>query len=113
MSVWYTKDQLSNFSYDSFEAFFKWVTDLMNAVDKTKLVRLKIVYGQNGYTSLPKYSVYTFIESMEIPTEKSKIAKLAIDLFERPVLGDKENAEKSSAEVFTATPTVANNDLPF
>lgn len=115
LSPWYSKEQLSNFTADSFEVFAKWVADLMNAVDKTKLVRLKVVYGQNGYTSLPKYAFYTFIEPMTIPTESSKISKLNIDSFERPIIGDKEQATKSSAEVFTA-PAVAkpvNNDLPF
>jgi len=115
MSPWYTKEQLSNFTADSFEVFAKWVVDLMNAVDKSQKVRLKVVYGQNGYTSLPKYAFYTFIESMNIPKEKSKIAKLGIDLFERPAIGDKEQTSQSSAEVFapqSAAPVV-NNDLPF
>jgi hypothetical protein len=112
MSPWYTKEQLSNFTADSFAVFAKWVTDLMSAADKSILVRLKVVYGQNGYTSLPKYSVYTFIEPMSV--EKSKIAELKIDQFTRPVIGDKEEHAKSSADVFApkAEPVV-NNDLPF
>jgi hypothetical protein len=114
MSVWYTKDQLS-YEADSFEAFATWVNALMNSVDKSMLVRLKAVYGQNGYTSLPKYAKYTFIESMEVSKEKSKIKELKIDEFVRPHIGDKEIAAKSSAEVFISpvvTPPAENN-LPF
>jgi hypothetical protein len=103
MSVFFTKEQLS-FEADSFDAFSSWVIALMGSADKTKLVRIKVVYGRTGYTSLPQYAKYTFIESMDITADKSKIKELSIDLFKRPDIGDKEAATQTAATVFGASP---------
>lgn len=100
MSVYYSKDVLSAFEGDSFDQFGNWVKSLLDAADKSKLLRIKAVYSNNGYVGLPKYSAYTFIESMDISSDKSKIAKLGIDLFERPNIGDKEEAVKSASSTF-------------
>lgn len=105
MSVFYPKDVLSGFEGDSFDQFANWVKSLLDAADKTKLLRIKAVYSNNGYVGLPKYSAYTFIESMDITEDKSKIAKLGIDIFDRPNIGDKEQETKSASSTFgTAAP---------
>lgn len=102
LQVWYTKEQLSSFSAESFDQFGKWVKGMLDAADKSKKVRLKVVYGNTGYTSLPKYAKYTFIESMEIPASESKVKDLKIDVFVRPEMGDTETATKSAAATFGA-----------
>lgn len=102
MSVFFNKEQLV-FEADSFDVFSNWVISVMNAADKTKLVRIKAVYGKSGYVSLPQYAKYTFIESMDIASDKSKIKELAIDKFDRPEIGDKEIQSPSAATIF-ATP---------
>jgi len=112
--VWYPKEVLSSFTFSVFDELYTWVKQLMDAADKSKLVRLKVIYGQTGYTSLPKYSQYTFIESMEIPADKTKIKELGIDLFKRPALGDKEVAVPSAASAFGAVHATPNpSEVPF
>jgi hypothetical protein len=117
MSPWFTKEQLSNFEASDFDGIYTWVATMMNTADKSKLLRIKVNYGDTGYTSLPKYTGYTFIEAMDITADKSKIKKLGIDQFDRPELGDKEKPAASSATVFGSTPITApqtaGTGLPF
>lgn len=114
MEAYYSRDQLS-FTADSFDTFASWVTTLMNSVDKEALVRLKIVYGMNGYTTLPKYAVYTFIEPMTVSSSDSKISKLGIDTFVRPEQGDKEEEAIAAESVFSSMPqsTAEQASVPF
>lgn len=115
MGVYYDRAILESFDATSFEVFLDWVVSLMNAADKSKKLRLKVIYGQNGYTSLPKYSKYTFIESMDVSAEKSKIKQLTIDTFVRPEIGDKESQTKSASATFMSTPVASQptSDIPF
>lgn len=109
------------FTGDNFSQFAEWLVNMINSADKTILVRTKIVYNNSGYTTLPKYAKYTFIEPMSLVNEnKSVIVKLGIDLFEKPVVADVEtqntNPLNSSFTVMNATldNTNANpNGLPF
>ena len=116
MSPFYTKEQL-NFEASSFAAFAAWTVSLMNSADKTKLVRLKVILGKNGYTSLPQYAKYTFIESMSVATEASKIKELKnIDNFTLADIADKAKDATSSAQYFGSAPAaapVATGDAPF
>ena len=100
MSAFYTKEQLSNFEANSYREFAKWVVSMMNAVDKKELVRLKAVYGTNGFVGVPRYSNYTFIESMRIPKEMSSIRELNADRFEKPEIADVEEKSISSTMAF-------------
>ena len=113
MKCFYTKEQLM-FTADSFATYGNWVVSLMNSADKETKLRLKVVYGNSGYTTLPRYANYTFVEPMSISSVDSKIVELKIDVFTRPEVGDTEKAVKSSAEVFSAPePTKPETDLPF
>jgi len=105
MGCFYEKETLQNYTFSEFDELYSWVKSLMDAVDKTKLLRVKVIYGATGYTSLPKYAKYTFIESMDIPADKSKIKPLNIDVFTRPEIGDKEPATASAASTFSAPVT--------
>ena len=108
----YTNEEL-NFTGDSFKALCEWTIDHLNKSDLNTPLRVKIVYNTNGYTSLPKYAKFTFIEPMSVVNEgKSVITKLGIDLFEKPIVADQE---KSNPNPFTA-PMATNepaSDLPF
>ena len=114
MKVWYSLSVLS-FTASNFETFGNWVATMMNAADKSILVRIKVVYNNSGYTGLPRYWKYTFIESMAVEAKNSKIKELGIDLFQRPEAGDKEVESKTSSQVFSATvgAAVPNGDTPF
>lgn len=114
MGCFYSKEILQNFSFDNFDTLYTWVKNLMDVTDKTKLLRLKVIYGQTGFTSLPKYAKYTFIESMSIPASESKIKTLQIDQFTRPEIGDKETSTTSSANAFgVAAKPAASMEAPF
>lgn len=107
------KNEELNFNGTSFEEFSKEVVDYLNNADKSKLLKIKIVYNDKGYTTLPSYARFTFIEPMELPEGKtSAIAELGIDQFVRPVIADRETptATLNTAPVASATPA---DDLPF
>lgn len=114
MKIYY-KQELLSFNASTFEAFGNWVATMMNAADKSILVRIKVVYNNSGYTGLPRYWKYTFVEPMTVDAKNSKIKELGIDLFSRPEAGDKEIETKSSSQVFSASvgSTTANSDMPF
>lgn len=115
----YYKDEELDFNGETFEQFAQWVTDMLNKVDKSKKLRVKIVYNDKGYTTLPNYAKYTFIEPMELPEGKtSSIVELNIDQFTKPVVADKETKNDNP---FQSTSPSTNmqafenktDDLPF
>lgn len=94
----------------TFDDLANWVVDKMNNADKSTKVRLKIVYNDRGYTTLPMYAVYTFIEPMSIvDAGNSMITKLGIDNFDKPIKADREVKVGNPLE----DTAVAANDLPF
>jgi hypothetical protein len=109
----FTNEQLT-FVGASFKELCEWVQSHLNKADLNTLLRVKVVYNTNGYTSLPKYAAFTFIEPMTVVNEgKSMITKLGIDLFEKPIVAD---TEKSNPNPFTVGTTVEPEDpnqLPF
>lgn len=115
----YYKDEELDFNGESFEQFTQWITDMLNKVDKSKKLRAKIVYNDKGYTTLPNYAKYTFIEPMELPEgQSSSIAMLNIDQFTKPVVADKEVKNDNpfgatSSTTNTQALSESNNDLPF
>lgn len=108
----YYSDDVLNFNGENFEQFAKWVDTMLNSADKSKKLRVKIVYNDKGYTTLPNYAKYTFIEPMDLPEgQSSAITALNIDQFTKPVVADKETKNDNP---FTSTNTQTNdNDLPF
>lgn len=113
-------EEVLTFIGSTFAEFAKWVVDLLNAANKEILLRVKVVYNKKGYTTLPPYATYTFIEPMLLPEgTTSAISELGIDLFSRPVKADEEPiAEETNpftmGGAVVITPTVDNtNDLPF
>lgn len=112
----YTKEELS-FNGESFKELCDWTIDHLNKADLNTLLRVKVIYNDKGYTALPKYATFTFIEPMSIVEEgKSVITKLGIDLFEKPVIADTEKSNPNPFSTAEMTHTESNNDpngLPF
>ena len=93
----------------------------MNKVDKETLLRIKFVYNNRGFVTLPIYAKFQFIERMDTP--KSNIKILDKDQLIRPVVADTEvkvntdylatpGTSLGSSENTTST-TQVNSDLPF
>lgn len=99
MNCFYPKGVL-NFNGNSYKEFTDWVVTMLNAANKDILLKIKVVYNNKGYTTLPTYVKFAFIEPMVLPEgfydkeinpeNKSMITKLSIDMFTKPVIADKE-----------------------
>lgn len=108
LTCFYTEDELV-FNGTNFTDWATEVADYLNKADKTKLLRLKVVYNNKGYTTLPSYAKYTFAEPANISKEMSNITELGIDKFTRPIVADKEEPV-----VLPSNDAVdSNDDLPF
>lgn len=111
LGCFYPKEVLI-FTGSSYVEFINWVASLLNKANKEILLRVKVVYNKKGYTTLPSYCKFTFIEPMVLPEgEESKIAELNIDQFTRPIVADNEvKVDNPLVSVSVDTPA---NDLPF
>lgn len=114
LSCFYPKEALV-FAGSSFSEFANWVVNLLNAANKDILLRVKIVYNNKGYTTLPNYCKFTFIEPMNLPEgQVSKITELNIDVFVRPITADKETTDVNPLDkVDKGVVDTQNDDLPF
>ena len=105
----YYKDEELDFNGESFEQFAQWITDMLNKVDKSKKLRAKIVYNDKGYTTLPNYAKYTFIEPMQLAEGAHyKISELSIDKFTKSIIADNET---TSTDPLTANNSVNTNNV--
>ena len=110
----YYKDEEIDFNGESFREFAKYVADKLNLADKTKKLRVKAVYNDKGYTTLPKYAKFTFIEPMELPEgTSSSIAVLGIDTLVKPVVADKEVTVQNPLAGEHTPAEEKKDDLPF
>lgn len=105
------KDEELIFNATSFADWAAEIADYLNKADKSKLLRVKIIYNNKGYTTLPTYAKYTFIEPMSVSKEDSAIVELGIDKFTRPVVADKEEVVDTLS--ITETSNDDPNGLPF
>ena len=111
LMCYYTDEQI-NFEGEDFMSFANYIATMLNAADKTKKLRLKLVYNKDGYTTIPTAVDDTFIEPMSVT--ESKIQITAKDIVVRPVIADKEvtvnnpftTSTMTTAPAFTE-PTVA------
>lgn len=104
------KDEELIFNATSFEGWAEEVANYLNRADKSKLLRMKVVYNNKNYTTLPTYAKYTFIEPMSISKEESSIIELGIDKFTRSVIADQES---NIDPLNTVGETSDENGLPF
>lgn len=113
LKCFYDKAALA-FSGNSYADFTNWAVNLLNAADKNILLRVKVVYNSKGYTTLPNYAKFTFIEPMQLPEgEQSKITQLGIDVFTRPIIANKETVEVNPLEASSNTSSGDASELPF
>lgn len=124
LMCYYTDEQI-NFEGEDFMSFANYIATMLNAADKTKKLRLKLVYNKDGYTTIPTAVDDTFIEPMNVT--ESKIQITAKDIVVRPVIADKEVTVNNpfTTPTMTAAPTFtepsvataafnnSTNDLPF
>lgn len=124
LMCYYTDEQI-NFEGEDFMSFANYIATMLNAADKTKKLRLKLVYNKDGYTTIPTAVDDTFIEPMDVA--ESKIQITAKDIVVRPVIADKEVTVNNpfTTPTMTAAPTFtepsvataafnnSTNDLPF
>lgn len=115
LECYYPEDSAElTFTCSSFIEFAKWVETLLNKVDKSKLLKLKVVYNDKGFTTLPSYAKYKFVEPMVLPEGKvSEIEEKDIDKFVRPVQADAEPMVNNPLQTVEPNQQAINDDLPF
>jgi len=103
------------FEVNTFEEFAKAIISLLGESYKDKLVRIKVIYDRNNFTSLPSYTRYVWIEPMTVSIEESKMRILSIDKMERVHADNEANTPNPFANSSTNanTPGTSKEDLPF
>jgi len=103
------------FNGSNFTEFANWVVNLLNNADKSILLRVKAIYNNKGYITLPAYAKYTFIEPMILPEgETSVVVQLNVDNFEKVIVADKEESVNTDNGITSGTmgaSTVMNGEL--
>lgn len=100
------------FDGNSFNEFCDWVINTYNGVDKSTLLRLKLVYDKSGWLKIPNHGYYDqFIEAMSV--SESKIKKIDKDIFEKPIIADTEKNNPNPITVVDGTLSATSDDLPF
>ena len=97
----FVDESLLKFKVETFEDLAKKVIGIIGDNYKGKLFRCKIVYNNNNYTTFPNY--VPFMESMDIPAEKSKLR-----------MSNDDKVVKSKADTITVTntnPFVSNSPV--
>lgn len=115
-----SEDDFRKVEGDTFEAFSNATIAALGNSYKGKKIRIKVVYDKRNYTSLPSYLNYQWIESMDIPTEKSAIEILSKDKMVRDLPAKMEGAntviniiEKKSNTTNGSALEKDTEDLPF
>ena len=112
LECFYKEDEL-NFDGESFVEFANWLVDLLNKADKTIGLRVKLVYNNKGYLTMPSYAKFKFIERMDTAVSAVKI--LDKDQIVRPVIADAEPTIVNTIGSGTTAidPSTNPNGLPF
>lgn len=119
----YTKEQLEQHgNFNDFKGLTEFVKNCLEKADlENTPLRVKFVYNNKDYVSLPQYAVYTFIEPMSIKAEDSKIRILTnIDKLQKSIEADKETVTMFTSNTTTVDSSTLSgvnennsNDLPF
>jgi hypothetical protein len=107
-----------DFESDSFEDFAKNIIKLLTPSLNVVKVRVKVIYNNKNFTTLPNYWKHQFIENMSVPSEKSKIKILNIDVehMERTKANFVSKVEVNDVldvDEKMSTEEVNDNNLPF
>lgn len=104
MTKFITKEE-AELKANSFKEFAEAViAKLSNKFVGVKL-RIKVIYGWNDYTTLPKYT--PFIELMSIPKEQSKLKISSIDKMTKD---SKDKESSTTVDPFGSTEDLQGND---
>jgi hypothetical protein len=109
----YIPEDIYVFEAADFKSFCESTIKLLGTNFIGKKVRLKVVYSFNNYTSLPNY--VPFIESMDVPKDKSKLEILSIDKMTKT----QADVERPQSNPFLPVNSTINtgiqgpSDLPF
>jgi hypothetical protein len=95
------------FNANSFKEFAENTIRILGNKNKGKKIRIKVTYSNTGFTDLPNY--VPFIESMDIPKEKSQLKISSIDKVTKDI-STSTTATNSKNPFVTETKT---SDLPF
>jgi len=116
----YISEEEFDFESDSFESFCNTIISKLTGKFEGKPMRVKVVYSNKNYTSLPKY--VPFIESMEVPKEKSRLEIVSIDKMTKDAPDKTDQArpnpykdlnEEPVEDAGAAAVPSTENDLPF
>ncbi len=106
-------DTMPEVELESFASMIAWVESKLNSIANRSDVklRLKVIYDKNGYTRVSNNGI--FVEPMS--KTETQIKKFARDLFERPIVADKEtNSDPLTINSIPETETQTGaDDLPF
>ncbi len=114
----YISEEVFDIEKNTFEEYCQEIIRLLKGKFEGKKMRIKVIYSPKNFTSLPKY--VPFIESMDIPKEKSRLEISSIDKMVKDApdkTPDKTNPYKDlnldqEANLLLA-PVNNENDLPF
>jgi hypothetical protein len=109
----YIKEDDFDFESNSFEEFCQTMIKKLTGKFEGKKMRVKVIYSNKNYTSLPKY--VPFIESMDIPKEKSTLEISSIDKMTKDA-PDKSEARPNPYKDLETADVVPQNEedqLPF
>lgn len=98
-----------NINVNSFEEYAQTIVELLAKRNPEDLYRVKVVYNNKGFTTLPSYWKPRFIESMKIPKEESNIVILTNDKVIRPI----PDVVSTDGEVDLDLPIDSKDKLPF
>jgi hypothetical protein len=98
---------------DTFADFCKSTIAVLGDAYKGKKVRIKVVYDKRNFTSLPKYTNYTWIESMTIPKEESEIKIFSNDRLTKLMPKKIAGADEDVKNILTESKPVEEEKLPF
>jgi hypothetical protein len=101
---------------DTFEEFSKATITALGDSYKGIKVRIKVVYDKRNFTSLPKYTNYTWIERMTVPKEESEIKIFSSDRLTKVMPKKIEGADEEVKNILNEIPEKVTNpedELPW
>lgn len=118
LKLYYPNDADRLYETDDYIDYLKWLCDkFMSAKSDNEqkgisslLLRLKLVYDDKGYLTLPRYLKFDFVEPMGVA--ESKIALLSFDQLTKVIVADQEQKVEEPTESF-GKESESDNDLPF
>lgn len=117
LGCFYSEEYLKSLDFNpaTFAELAKWTKEMLERADLSKLLRVKFIYNESDFISLPRYAKYVFIEPMTVKAEDSLIRILSIDKLQKSIKADVEVAGETAfaPDVNTSTKPENTSDLPF